>query len=110
MAIFDSTFDGVIRQDLHMDGSVMTANMTQPSEKLILGRNAELRKNPGAMRDIGAGQEGGSWGRMLCSIPEVMFMKAIKDGYDMNSKDADHAQKEIFRFLKSEEGKLCLIN
>jgi hypothetical protein len=75
---------------------------TQPTEDLILARNSELRKNPGAINDL-------SFGRQIASIPMIMYEKAIRDGYNLNCRDSEIAQKEMVRFLKSTDGKLCLI-
>ena len=80
----------------------MYHELTQPTEDLILKRNAELRKNPGALRDF-------SFGRMAASIPLNVYEKALRDGYQLTCTDAQIRQKEIFRFLQSEEGKKCLV-
>ena len=76
--------------------------LTQPTEGVILSRNAELRKNPGALNDL-------SFGRQVASIPFNIYEKAIRDGYQLNCSDAEIRQKEMFRFLNSETGKTCLI-
>lgn len=104
--------DEVFRSKFHFQEHTeeLTHELTQPSEDLILERNAELRKNPGVVKDLGKGNEGGTWGRMLCSIPLVMFEKAIRDGYQLNATDAQFKSEEIHRYLKSEEGKKCLVN
>lgn len=101
----------VIKSEIHFQEHTaeLTHKMTQPTEDLILSRNAELRKMPGAMNDLGHGTPDGSWGRQVASIPEIMFHKAIKDGYDLTSTDSHIAQKEMQRFLLSTEGKMCLI-
>jgi hypothetical protein len=109
MAIENSSFDGVIKSDIHAHLDEIAHVRTQPSENIILARNAELRKNPGAIRDLGAGKEGGVWGRQVASIPFNMFEKAIRDGYDLNNRDSSIATKEIHRYLASTEGKLCLV-
>lgn len=96
----------VIYQD-HTDELIHKTS--QPTEGLILDRNAELRKNEGAIKDLGAGQEGGTWGRQVASIPFIVFEKAIRDGYQLNHKDQDFAGKEMHRFLQSDEGKACLV-
>jgi hypothetical protein len=75
---------------------------TQPTEDLILERNKELRKNPGALRDL-------SFGRQVASIPFIMYEKAIRDGFAMNSPDAKIASSETMRFLKTTEGAACLV-
>jgi len=100
---------GVIRSDILLDNDGMLYHKTtQPTEDLILERNAELRKNPGAIHDLGA-QSGDTWGRQVASIPEIVFWKAVKDGFEMTASDSEHAEKELFRFLRSEEGKKCLV-
>lgn len=100
----DTKFDGVIKSDLKFQDHEERVyhRITQPTEDLILERNHELRKTPGVLRDL-------SFGRQVASIPMVMYVKAIKDGYMLNSPDSEIASKEMMRFLQSEEGKLCLV-
>ena len=109
------SFDGVFQSKLHYQEhtGVLTHEVTQPSEDLILNRNAEMRKNPGILHDLG-GQDGGktksqTWGRWLCSIPNVMYEKALRDGYQLNCPDKEIRSKELYRYLQSEEGKKCLV-
>lgn len=96
--------DNVIKSDFHYQDhtGVLTHKMSQPSENLILERNAELRKNPGAVNDM-------SFGRQVASIPMIMYEKALRDGYDLNSSDHKFAGTEMNRFLQSSDGKMCLI-
>ena len=105
--------EGVIRSEMTMDAAtgVLTHKQSQPSENIILARNAELRKNPGAIQDLGSQSkgEGGSWGRQIASIPEIMYNRAIRIGFELNHKDQDHAAAEMRRFLATSEGKKCLI-
>lgn len=103
--------DQVIRSDLHYqehDG-VLTHRTIQPSEDIILHRNAELRKNPGVIQDLGAQGSEGTWGRMVASIPFIMIEKAVRDGFELNHTNSEHRSKELFRWLKTEEGKTCLV-
>lgn len=103
--------DSVIKSEVHYqdhDGT-LTHKTTQPTEGIILDRNAELRKNEGSIRDLGAGQEGGSWGRQVASIPFIVYEKAIRDGFQLNSKDKDLAGKEMHRFLSTPEGQMCKV-
>lgn len=102
--------DEVIRSDIHYQEHTgeLTHKMTQPSEDIILQRNAELRKNPGVIQDLGK-QTGSSWGRNIASIPFNMYEAAVRAGYDLKSTDKDHRSKELFRYLQSEEGKKCLV-
>lgn len=106
-----SIFEGVLKQDFHYQehSGQLTSIITQPTEDIILARNAELRKNPGAIRDLGQGEEGGAFGRQIASIPFIMFNRAIKDGFDLNSKDAKHGAREMQRFLATEDGRKCLV-
>ncbi len=101
----------VLRSDVHYQEhtGVLTHKLTQPSEGLILDRNAELRKDKGALRDLGQGQEGGAWGRQVASIPFIMYEQAKRDGYDISNKDAEIAGREMNRFLQTPAGKACLV-
>jgi hypothetical protein len=38
-----------------------------------------------------------------------MWEKAIRDGYQLNCKDKDIAEKEMHRYLQSPEGRTCLV-
>lgn len=101
---------GVIKSEIIMGSDDKIHHLqTQPTEDLILNRNAELRKNPGVIHDLGAQGSDGTWGRQVASIPEIMYHAAIRNGYQLNSKDKDTAAKDLFRFLRSEEGKKCLV-
>jgi len=100
---------GVLKSEFHMDNDMkLVHTITQPTEDIILARNARLRNNPGAIRDLGA-QSGETWGRQIASIPENLLLWASRNGYDIYNKDADIRSKEIFRFLQSDKGKPCLI-
>jgi len=48
--------DEVFRSEFHYQEHTgeLTHKLTQPSEDLILQRNAELRKNPGVIQDLGS--------------------------------------------------------
>ena len=98
----------VIKSEIKFHIDEMQHITTQPTENLILRRNAKLRNNEGVIRDLGS-EDGETWGRMVASIPFIMFEKALRDGYDLNCKDSKKRSKEMQRYLSSEEGKLCLI-
>jgi len=100
--MFKPTFDGVIKSEFLTHIDEVAHKQTQPSEKLILARNAELRNNPGVIKDL-------SWGRLEASIPFNMFEKAIRDGYELNSQDATIAAMAMKRYLQTPEGKTCLV-
>ena len=102
----------VLVQDFHFQEhtGILTSIITQPTEDIILARNAELRKNTNSLKDLGEGSEGGSWGRQVASIPEIMFYNAINRGFDLLSKDKDVSDKEMQRFLATTEGQTCLVH
>lgn len=103
--------DEVIRSDIHYQEHTgeLTHKATQPTEDIILARNAELRKNPGVIQDLGSQTKDGSFGRNVASIPFIMYEAALRAGFEMNSGDSEHRSKELFRYLKSDEGKKCLV-
>lgn len=100
--------EGVINSKITFEQGHIVHETTQPSENIILERNAKLRNNVGAIKDLGA-DSGETWGRQIASIPLIMFNKAVRDGYQLNHSNTAFANKELFRFLQSTEGKLCLI-
>lgn len=95
--------DQVIKSEFHYQNhtDTLTHVRTQPTERLILERNAELRKD-NALNDL-------SFGRQVASIPFIMFEKAMRDGYDLTNPDSEIAGREMMRYLQSEDGKLCLV-
>ena len=103
--------DGVIKSEVHYQDhtDILTQKTSQPSENIILNRNAELRKNEGAIRDLGA-ETGKTWGRQVASIQLILLDKAKRDGYDIYCKDQEIASKELHRWLTgTPEGQSCLI-
>lgn len=100
--------DEIFKSELSFEHDHLVHKLTQPSEDVILERNKRLRNNTGAINDL-KDEDGESWGRMLCSIPFIIWNKAIKDGFDLNSKDSTIANKELYRFLQTDIGKACLV-
>lgn len=102
--------DEIFKSDFHYQNhtDTVTHKLTQPTEDLILNRNAELRKNKGVLKDLGS-NSGTPWGRQLASIPMIMYEKACKDGYDLKSTNKEVAASEMHRFLATPEGKACLV-
>lgn len=101
--------NGAILSEFLFEDEKIIHRTTQPTEDLILERNKELRKNPGIIKDFGANNEGGSWGRQLASIPIIIYERAIRDGFDLNNIDKSIATKEIYRFLQTDIGKACMV-
>lgn len=79
----------------------LTHRCTQPTEELILKHNKEARKD-NVYGDL-------TFGRQVASIPFITYAKALREGYDLNSKEPGIASKEMMRFLKSPEGQMCLV-
>lgn len=100
--------DEVIKSELYFEGDLLIHKKTQPTENLILERNQDLRKNEGVIRDL-QDEDGETWGRMVATIPLIVFEQAIKSGYRLRSREKGEASKELFRFLQSPVGKTCLI-
>jgi len=71
-------------------------NLTQPTRNIILNRNKELRKNPGAIRDL-------SFGRQALSIPLADY-EILKRKYPVlvNGSNAEK-MKFYHKFIKSTE-------
>jgi len=103
--------DEVFRSEVHFQEhtGILTHKLTQPSESLILDRNARLRNSPGVLKDLGHESEGGSWGRMLASIPLIIYEQAQRDGFQLNCKDNEIASNELNRFLRTPEGRACMV-
>ena len=99
-----SQTDGVLVNTLHCTGhNEVTGVITQPSQKLILQRNAELRKNPGSLRDL-------SFGRQIASIPLLDYL-ALRAKYPKlaDRSDAKRYSAELIRVLKMPENKEFLV-
>lgn len=104
-----NSIDGLFKSEFIEHGTELAHKLTQPTEDIILERNKRLRNNPGAINDLGKGNEGGTWGRWVASIPELNYYAAIKAGYELNAKDPKRRQAEMTRFLATPIGRACLI-
>lgn len=91
------------------EGGKLYHERTQPTAELIYERNKELRKNNGAIRDLGSQSEGGTFGRQVASIPMNDLEWAMRNGFDIYSKNAKHASNELMRFLKTPLGQKSII-
>lgn len=76
--------------------------LDQPSRKLILERNAELRKNKGALKDL-------SFGRQLASIPYLDYYAMKQKHPRLNSPDAKDRSDEMMRLLRLPEYRHLLV-
>jgi len=105
--ILDSLFRSDVSFQNHTDE--MIHKVTQPTEDLILERNSKLRNNEGAIRDLGKPGGVDTWGRQVASIPMILWDKAIRMGFDLNSLDKQTRELEMNRFLQSDIGRPCLV-
>lgn len=76
--------------------------LDQPTRKLILERNAELRKNKGTLKDL-------SFGRQLASIPVLDYYALQKKFPKLKSSDAKERSAEMMRVLRMPEYKYLLV-
>lgn len=76
--------------------------LDQPSRKLILERNAELRKTPGTLKDL-------SFGRQLASIPVLDYYALRQKFPKLRSSDAKERSEEMMRVLRMPEYKYLLV-
>jgi hypothetical protein len=94
------SFDGLWLERFRWQPSegVLYRELSQPSRDLILQRNAELRKQPGALRDL-------SFGRLALTIP-LEDLDALRAKYpDLASRDAGIRSAAWKRFIASAESK-----
>lgn len=75
--------------------------LSQPSRKLILERNAELRKND-VIKDL-------SFGRFIADIPLIDMENLRKKYPDLASHDSKIRSKALFNLLNSPEGRIYLV-
>lgn len=78
------------------------ATLDQPTRRLILERNAELRKNKGALKDL-------SFGRQVASIPYLDYIALQKKFPKLKSTDVKDRSEEMMRILRMPEYKYLLV-
>jgi len=96
---------GVFKSQVKLDNDpemTLHHRINQPSEDVILERNKRIR-NEKPLKDL-------SFGRQVASVPFILWTWAVENGFDLNSPDAQIAQKEMFRFLNTTpQGKACMV-
>ena len=103
----DTVFDGVFTHRYAQEDGLTYREMKQPTEDLILEHNKELRKNDGALLDLG--HQDSKWGRQIADIPMVIYEAAIRAGFDFNNPDKRIRKLERDRFLATPIGKACMV-
>ena len=97
MALIRNDHDGVIRTRQWWEGeATLITEKYQPSKDAILNDNAEIRKNPGALRTLDSMQ----W---ALQIPTVDYDKLIKCNPLLSHPDADIRNKAWKTFISSDE-------
>lgn len=90
--------DGVFEKQFktQMSEGRLYAHLTQPSRDVILTRNAELRKNPGMIKDL-------SFGRFHLSIPLIDY-ETLKRKYPVLVQGSNDEKKAFYKkFIRSTE-------
>ena len=89
--------DGVLERHIEVDSNGLARScILQPTRNLILNRNAELRKNPGAIKPL-------SFMGLELTIP-LEDWHDLKSKYpDLGSSDTETQQKAFNKFLSSRE-------
>ena len=85
--------EGKLYSRLVMDTSIRNA---------ILERNAELKKNPGAVNDL-------SFGRLTMSMPELDWEHWKKVYPDLASQDASIMNAALAKFMRTSEAAPYLV-
>jgi len=89
--------DGVLERHIELDSNGMArSKYHQPTRDLILDNNAELRKNPGAIKPL-------SFMGLACTIPLEDWYNLIRKYPDLGSPIAEIQQPAFEKFLRSSE-------
>ena len=96
MSLIGDTFNGIIRKRFWMDGAKLVVKSMQPSRAAILNDNAEIRRNPLALRKLDAMQ----W---ALQIPTDDYDKLLGCNPDLTHTDAETRNAAWKAFIKSPE-------
>lgn len=88
------TTDGTLFADFKLQGDELVRRVRQPTEDRILDRNAELRKNPGALREL-------SFMGLELTIPALHYERLIRTNPDLHSRDAETKTRAWRKFFGS---------
>ena len=94
--------DEVFKSDYIQLGDKLQRRLTQPSESIILERNAELRKDPGAIKDL-------SFGRWVGTIPLNDYEALCRKYPELKHGDGKQRQTCLMKILNSVEGRKYLV-
>ena len=90
------SLDGAILSQWKVEQGHLVRKQTQPTEDLLLDSNAELRKNPGALRPL-------SFMGLELRIPELHYLRLVKKYPDLNSPDGLTRRNAWRKFMASAE-------
>jgi len=96
MSLIRDMFDGVLRKRVYMEGRNLVSATTQPGQDAILRDNAEIRKNPEALRKLEAMQ----WS---LQIPQLDYDKLIKCNPGLTDPDGPTRAKAWKAYIASPE-------
>ena len=94
--------DEVFKSDYVRVGDTVKRRLSQPTESLILERNAELRKDPGAIKDL-------EFGRWVGTIPLNDYEALCRKYPELSAGDGKQRQECLLKILNSEEGRKYLV-
>ena len=89
-------FDGVLFSEWHFEGGDLVRKQTQPSRELILDRNAELKKNPGAINHL-------SFAGLELTIPTLDLIVLQKKYPALASANGQERKDAWLRFMGTAE-------
>ena len=90
------TSDGVLFADFKIEGGELVRRIRQPSEDRILDRNRELRKNPGALREL-------TFAGLELNIPVLHYERLTAKYPDLHSLSAETRTRAWRKFMGSSE-------
>lgn len=89
--------DGVLERHIEIDSDGQArSKLHQPTRDMILDNNAELRKNPGAIRPL-------SFMGLACTIPLEDWWNLVRKYPDLNATNSDQREIAMQKFLRSSE-------
>ena len=93
--------DEIFQIKLKQEGDKLIRTLHQPTNNIILERNNELRKNPGAQKDL-------TFGRQVANIPFEEYEMLRRKYPDLIHGDSEQRQNRLMKILASSEGRKYL--
>lgn len=85
--------EGFLERHIEIDSDGKArSKVVQPTRNLILDNNAELRKNPGAVKTL-------SFMKLAATVPLEDWWNALRRDPELNAPDKEIREKAMQRFL-----------